>query len=970
MKKVNKNSLKKYIKFNKENCIKSNNTQGITLIALIVTIVVMIVVAGVTINMTIGENGIFTKAVKAKEMQEAAEVKERLELKQLDARLALGGENMTLENYLKYLVDQGMIDESDIEDTEDSNVKTILVDDKYMYTVVKKDDGTIELEYEGKAGKLLPKIKSVNTKSTTSSIEVKVDATRVDGGEYRFYIKDVTSGEDYKKKGTNKTGEYTFTGLEQNKEFRVKVEVENKNGIAEKETSIIRTVTVAELTQADLEFIYNPNDWTKDKIVVTVNAKIEIPEGYTLQTSKDMTKWENTTTQEFTENGYIYVRLFDGTNGGSYAVGEVTKIDTEKPKVTTTSSTSNSITFSGTDNASGIIGYAVTTTKVEPTNFVAVDNTKALNNITIGERSQKTEYYVWLKDKAENVSEPVTIKTNEATGITQADINFTYSPSEWTKGKVTVTASLKTTIPTGYTLQTSKDATNWESKATQEFTANGYIYVRLYDGTNGGSYAVGEVSKIDKDAPTITISSSNVDSNRFTLNATVQDTASGLQKIEWYYKKSTDTKYTKLEDSFSGETTSLTKTKEISSIPYAETYNAFARVYDVATNSKDSNVINIALTTPVAQIGNVGYSSLQKAIYDVQTNNIQTTVTLLADTTDKIYVEKNKNVRLNLNGKTLIGSTEWETLLNKGTLILENGTIKNSTNAIEYGGIIYNDGNMLINSGNYVSELTNNPILIAREGSTTTINNGTFLGTQDAIQVQGTLNIKNGTIQSNKSKGIITNASTANVTIEGGDIVGAIGIYITEGKVNVKNGTIKGTLYDAIVKENGNSTVTVSDGTIIGQNNGMFIYQEATGEIIINGGNFYGNTAGIWEYGTSTIIVNDGKIEGGNTGITIAENGTINMYGGTAKGENYDGICLLKSNATANIGNPSSVVDSTSPILIGKNYGIAVADGSTANFYKGSLQGDVAGYNGTVTPRNGYTLQTVQIGRYYKTTLK
>ncbi len=363
MKKLNRNSFEKYIKINKENRIESNNAQGITLIALIVTIVVMIVIAGVTINMTIGENGIFTKAVKAKEMQEAAEVKERLELKQLDARLALGGENMTLENYLKYLVDQGMIDESDIEDTEDSNVKTILVDDKYMYTVVKKDDGTIELEYEGKAGKLLPKIKSVNTKSTTSSIEVKVDATRVDKGEYRFYIKDVASGEEYKKKGTNKTGEYTFTGLEQNKEFKVKVEVENKNGIAEKETSIIRTVTVAELTQSDLEFTYNPNDWTKDKIVVTVNAKIELPEGYTLQTSKDMTNWENTTTQEFAENGYMYVRLFDGINGGNYAVGEVSKIDKDAPtalniNVLDTTVKSISISVSATDvGGSGIKDY-------------------------------------------------------------------------------------------------------------------------------------------------------------------------------------------------------------------------------------------------------------------------------------------------------------------------------------------------------------------------------------------------------------------------------------------------------------------------------------------------------------------------------------------------------------------------------------------------------------------------------------
>ena len=391
----------------------TKQSKGITLIALIVTIVVMIVVAGVTINMTVGENGIFTKAVKAKEMQEAAEVKERLELKQLDARLALGGENMTLENYLKYLVDQGMIDESDIEDTVDSNTKTILVDDKYIYSVIKNDDGSITLEYEGKAGKLLPKIKNIEVKPTTNSITVKVDATRVDGGEYIFYIKDIESGKDYVKEGTNKTGEYTFTDLEQNKEFKVKVEVENKNGIAETETNVIRTVTVAELTQADLEFTYNPNDWTKDKIVVTVNAKIELPEGYTLQTSKDMTNWENTTTQEFAENGYMYVRLFDGINGGNYAVGEVTKIDKDAPKITKISATTDSIMFSAIDNASGIVGYAVTTINIEPESFKEIENTKELDNIEIGEKNQNTTYYVWIKDKAGNVSGSKSITTQK-----------------------------------------------------------------------------------------------------------------------------------------------------------------------------------------------------------------------------------------------------------------------------------------------------------------------------------------------------------------------------------------------------------------------------------------------------------------------------------------------------------------------------------------------------------------------------
>ena len=40
--------------------------QGITLIALVVTIVVLLILAGVSIAMLIGENGIITRASEAK----------------------------------------------------------------------------------------------------------------------------------------------------------------------------------------------------------------------------------------------------------------------------------------------------------------------------------------------------------------------------------------------------------------------------------------------------------------------------------------------------------------------------------------------------------------------------------------------------------------------------------------------------------------------------------------------------------------------------------------------------------------------------------------------------------------------------------------------------------------------------------------------------------------------------------------
>ena len=46
---------------------KNENTKGITLIALVITIIILIILAGVTINLTLGENGIFSKAEQAKE---------------------------------------------------------------------------------------------------------------------------------------------------------------------------------------------------------------------------------------------------------------------------------------------------------------------------------------------------------------------------------------------------------------------------------------------------------------------------------------------------------------------------------------------------------------------------------------------------------------------------------------------------------------------------------------------------------------------------------------------------------------------------------------------------------------------------------------------------------------------------------------------------------------------------------------
>ena len=77
--------------------LRKKNEKGITLIALVITIIVLIVLAGIAISMTIGENGIFTKAREAKRLQITAEAKEKIGTEILAAQVEAIERNEELE---------------------------------------------------------------------------------------------------------------------------------------------------------------------------------------------------------------------------------------------------------------------------------------------------------------------------------------------------------------------------------------------------------------------------------------------------------------------------------------------------------------------------------------------------------------------------------------------------------------------------------------------------------------------------------------------------------------------------------------------------------------------------------------------------------------------------------------------------------------------------------------------------------
>ena len=114
---------------------------GITLIALVVTIVILIIIAGISINMILGNNGLFNKTNQAKEEHQKQTATEIMNLKITNIQISSYTENQQLPN-LQYVSDK-------------------LCEDKDMeYVILKeKEQASLEKITVGSADSILTKLK-------------------------------------------------------------------------------------------------------------------------------------------------------------------------------------------------------------------------------------------------------------------------------------------------------------------------------------------------------------------------------------------------------------------------------------------------------------------------------------------------------------------------------------------------------------------------------------------------------------------------------------------------------------------------------------------------------------------------------------------------------------------------------------------------------------------------------------------
>ena len=85
--------------------------RGITLIALVVTIVVLLILAGITISLVFGPNGVIKKAQEADENTKIAQVREKLELAKGPEYIEGNGQ-YDPDSYFQRIEDEKIINDS------------------------------------------------------------------------------------------------------------------------------------------------------------------------------------------------------------------------------------------------------------------------------------------------------------------------------------------------------------------------------------------------------------------------------------------------------------------------------------------------------------------------------------------------------------------------------------------------------------------------------------------------------------------------------------------------------------------------------------------------------------------------------------------------------------------------------------------------------------------------------------------
>ena len=196
--------------------MKTKEMKGITLVALVITIVVLLILAGVSINTVLGDDGIIKKAKEAAEATKRASAEEEMNRLVLEYQLASNDE--TLESFLQEKVTEGRIDE--VTDNGDGTITITKKLEGKDYTITVKKPaastpsvkvGTIRVvsdstgagsslgEASTSKGKTLYIMIDSSISGGTTTVSPEVPYAVTENGTYKFTVTGTVNGTTYTK---------------------------------------------------------------------------------------------------------------------------------------------------------------------------------------------------------------------------------------------------------------------------------------------------------------------------------------------------------------------------------------------------------------------------------------------------------------------------------------------------------------------------------------------------------------------------------------------------------------------------------------------------------------------------------------------------------------------------------------------------------------------------------------------------
>ena len=217
---------------------KLKSQKGITLVALVITIVILLLLAGITIASLNGDNGIFTKVKQAKKAQLESEMREQLIIGLQDLQVEKNG-NATLNDVTQDWANEVISKEYNPELKEDSSFSgklivmkkdkilgKFMIDLNLNISLVEYNPNSLEFEYETKSRngdniEILIKIrdningvKQIDCPDKKNSVVtnnkkdyIAIDYTVELGKEYKFLI---ITGDENKIEKTIKIDDYFY----------------------------------------------------------------------------------------------------------------------------------------------------------------------------------------------------------------------------------------------------------------------------------------------------------------------------------------------------------------------------------------------------------------------------------------------------------------------------------------------------------------------------------------------------------------------------------------------------------------------------------------------------------------------------------------------------------------------------------------------------------------------------------------